>query len=334
MNPKKKITKIIKYKVVVKEKLLITLDQEKVITVKDLKKEFNGVDILNGISFVVALEEIYCILGPDGSGKTTLLEILVGLRKPSSGEVTILQNDISKSYEMREIKKRIGYLPQEFRTYDNLTVKENLQFWGKMYDQMLPVSEIIELFNLTDYANKRYRQLTFPIKRKVGLATAFINDPDIVFLDEPTSGLDQFAKKEIWGILKEFKARGKTIVLTTNQALEPAIVADQVAIIHKGLLKDIGTPLELIDRYSAGSRIIIRFISLTEREKAIKALQDECPFEIIDDNIVISSEEITLAEVLNKLEKVNARYSDIITQKPTLNDAFITLTGEKLSETI
>jgi len=308
-------------------------DQEAVISVSELEKEYDAVDILNGITFNVAAGELFCILGPDGSGKTTLIEILVGLRKPSKGTAKILQYDISKSHEMREIKKQIGFLPQEFRTYDNLTVKENLQFWGKIYDTMVEISEIIEKFNLSEYANKRYRQLSFPIKRKVGLATAFINDPKIVFLDEPTSGLDQFAKKEIWGILREYKAQGKTIVMTTNQALEPSIVADNVAIIHKGLIKDIGTPTELIDRYSSGNRIIIRFINADEQQKAIQILQNECPLEIIQENIVISSEEITLVEVVTKLEKVNARYSDIITQKPTLNDVFVTLTGEKLPET-
>jgi len=200
-----------------------------------------------------------------------------------------------------------------------------------MYDEMIPIDEILELFKLEDRVKTRYRRLPANLKRRVGLAIAFVNNPKIAFLDEPTTGLDQYAKKEVWEILQEFKKRGTTIFITTNQALEPQVLADKVAIIHKGTIKDIGSPVELIDRYSSSSRIIIRFASGDERSKAIQALQSVCPLEILDGEIIISSDEITLPEILAKLEKINVRYTDIITQKPTLNDVFITLTGEKLT---
>ncbi|NHJ40281.1 MAG: ABC transporter ATP-binding protein, partial [Asgard group archaeon] len=275
--------------------------------------------------------EIFCLLGSDGSGKTIFIEILVGLKKLTSGEINILGYNLSNKFDLREIKKITGVLLEEFHTHDNLTVKENILFWGKMYDKMIEIEEILEIFKLKESENIRYKRLSPNLRRKLGLAIAFINDPEIVFLDEPTAVLDQFARKEIWEILKKFRERGKTIVLTTNHAIEPQVIADRVAILHKGLIKDIGTPIELIDRYSSGNKIIIRFTNTNEQQKAIKTLKSDCPLDVSDDEILISSDEISLLEILAKLDKAQVRYSDIITQTPTLNDVFITLTGEKLS---
>jgi len=304
-----------------------------IIDVENLQKNVNSETILSNISFNVYQGELFCFLGPDGSGKSTIIDILVGLRKPTEGKIAILGFDITTPFERREIKKAIGVLPQEFRTHDNLSVKENILFWGKMYDNMYDIDEMLEKFKLVDKANVRYRKLPGYLKRRVGLAIAFVNKPKIVFLDEPTTGLDQFAKKEVWEILLDFKKQGTTIFMTTNQAIEPQVLADRVAIIHKGSIKDIGTPVELIDRYSSSGKIIIKFTSSDERTAAIQILQSNCPLDLIDGDIEISSDEITLLEILAKLDKANIRYSDLITQNPTLNDVFITLTGEKLTST-
>jgi ABC-2 type transport system ATP-binding protein len=308
------------------------VSQDNVIEISNLKKTYSSDDVLAGLSFTVKKGEIFSLLGPDGSGKTTTIEILVGLRKPSDGEISILNFNIKSKIEMREIKKQIGFLPQEFRTHDNLTVKENIQFWGKMYDNMIETPEILSILHLEEKANNRYKHLTPSFKKRVGLAIAFVNDPQIVFLDEPTAGLDQFAKKEVWDIIKQFNKEGKTIFITTNDAIEPQAIADRVAIIHKGLIKDIGTPIELIDRFSSGNKIIIRSPTDQARQDAIDILQSVCPLEILHNEIIISSEETTLLEILEKLDRAKVRYSDIITQKPTLNDVFITLTGEALNK--
>ncbi|MHA1211520.1 MAG: ABC transporter ATP-binding protein, partial [Candidatus Heimdallarchaeota archaeon] len=221
------------------------MSQEIIIEISELRKSYGSNEILGGISLKIMEGEIFSLLGPDGSGKSTFMEILVGLKKPTEGKITIFGYSIKSKIEMREIKKVIGFLPQEFRTHDNLTVKENILFWGKMYDEMIPIDEILELFKLEDRVKTRYRRLPANLKRRVGLAIAFVNNPKIAFLDEPTTGLDQYAKKEVWEILQEFKKRGTTIFITTNQALEPQVLADKVAIIHKGMIKDIGSPVEL-----------------------------------------------------------------------------------------
>ncbi|MGC9780739.1 MAG: ABC transporter ATP-binding protein [Candidatus Heimdallarchaeota archaeon] len=308
------------------------MSQQNVIEIMGLKKTREDDEILAGISFNVQKGEIFALLGSDGSGKSSTMEILVGLQKPTEGDATVLGYDIKSKIKMREIKKLIGVLPQEFRTHDNLTVKENILFWGKMYDKMIEINELLALLQLDNVKGEQYKKLPLNVKRRVGLAIAFVNDPEIVFLDEPSAGLDQFSKKEVWEILKAFNKQGKTIFLTTNDALEPQAIANRVAIIHRGLIKDIGTPMELIDRFSTGNKVIVRCPNEEVKALAIETLQSVCPIEIIDDDIVISSEEITLLEILGKLDKADVRYSDIVTKRPTLNDVFITLTGETLSK--
>ncbi len=308
------------------------MSQQNVIEIMGLKKTRGDDEILAGISFNVRKGEIFALLGPDGSGKSSTMEILVGLQKPTEGGATVLGYDIKSKVKMREIKKIIGVLPQEFRTHDNLTVKENILFWGKMYDKMIEINELLVLLQLDNVRGEQYKKLPPNVKRRVGLAIAFVNDPEIVFLDEPSAGLDQFSKKEVWEILKAFNKQGKTIFLTTNDALEPQALANRVAIIHRGLIKDIGTPVELIDRFSTGNKVIVHCPNEEVKALAIETLQSVCPIEIVEDDIVISSEEITLLEILGKLDKANVRYSDIVTKRPTLNDVFITLTGETLSK--
>ena len=309
-----------------------TLSQEVVIKVTNINKEYDSVEILNEISFEVRKGEIFALLGPDGSGKTTVIEILEGIRSLSNGEVSILGYNVKSKIEMRAIKKRIGVLPQEFSTHGNLTVKENIQFWGKMYDNMIEVSELLTLFNIEEYENVRYSKLPSNIKRKVGLATTLVNDPEIIFLDEPTAGLDYYAKKEIWAIIEEFKKQGKTFFLSTNLAQEPHAIADKVAIIHQGRIRDMGSPEELITRYSSEQTFIVRCPNKESLDKAKKILETITKVEIVSDEIVLTSAEITLLEMLEKLDKEQVKYSDIISSKPSLNDVFLNLTGESLNQ--
>ena len=306
------------------------MSQDIVIKVTNINKEYDSVEVLSEISFEVNKGEIFALLGPDGSGKTVLIEILEGIRSLSNGEAIILGYNVKSKTEMRAIKKRIGVLPQEFSTHGNLTVKENIQFWGKMYDNMVEVSELLSMFHIEEYENVRYSKLPSNIKRKVGLATTFVNDPQIIFLDEPTAGLDYYAKKEIWAIIEEFKKQGKAVFLTTNLAQEPHAIADKVAIIHQGRIRDMGSPEDLIDRYSSEKKFIVRCPNKESLVKAKKILETITKVEIVDDEIMLSSEEITLLEMLEKLDKEKVKYSDIITSRSSLNDVFLNLTGESL----
>ncbi len=306
------------------------MSQDYIIEVRNLVKKYGSVEALSEISFKISKGQIFSLLGSDSSGKTSLIEILVGLRKPTSGEAFVLGFNINSKTEMREIKKRIGVLPQEFKTHDNLTVKENILFWGKMYDKMVDPIELMKLLKLDEVANVRYKKLSNTLKQKVGIATTLVSDPEIIFLDQPTAGLDYYIKKEIWQVLMDLREQGKTIFLTSNDVLEPQAIADRVAILHNGIIKDIGSPNELIDRYSSEKKFIIRCPNKDITKNALKALQEIEVAETETGDLVVSSDEITLLELLEKLEKFNVKYSDIITQSPSLNDVFLILTGEEL----
>ena len=306
------------------------MSQDYIIDIQNLTKVYGSEEVLSSISLKISRGEIFTLLGSDSSGKTSLIEILEGLRKATSGEAFVLGFNIKSKIEMREIKKKIGALPQEFNTHNNLTVKENIMFWGKMYDQMVNPQDLMQMLKLEDVANKRYKNISNTNKRKVGIATALVSDPEIIFLDEPTAGLDYYIKKEIWEILLELKKQGKTIVLTSNDVLEPQAIADRVAILHQGIIKDIGSPRELIERYSSEKKFIIRCPNKDTTQDAIKALEEIEVTEIETGDLTVSSDEITLLELLEKLEKFNVKYSDIITQSPSLNDAFLSLTGVSL----
>ena len=311
------------------------MSQKVVIEVKNLEKKYDSDIAVTNITFSVRKGEIFALLGSDSSGKTSLIEILEGLRKPTSGEAYILGFDINSKIEMREIKKIIGTLPQEFNTHENLSVKENIQFWGKMYDNMLDPDDLMELLGLVEFSSVRYKKLTNNIKRKVAFTITLVNDPELVFLDEPTAGLDQYTKKEIWDLIQSLKERGKTIFLTTNHALEPQAIADRVAILHQGTIKDIGTPDELIERYSSEKKFIIRCPNRDVKREAMLELEG-IPFSENEiGEIIVSSDEITLSELHEKYDKADVKYTDIITQRPTLNDVFLILTGHQLkNETI
>jgi ABC-2 type transport system ATP-binding protein len=169
---------------------------------------------VNDISFDVKRGEIFAFLGPNGAGKTTTVEILVGLRKPTSGRAHVLGFDIAK--DQKEIKKRIGVLPQNFNTYDRLTVKENIEYFAGMFDSRPDVDGLIKLIDLEDKKKEQFRNLSGGLKQRLGIAVALVNDPEMVFLDEPTSGLDPKARHSVWRLIEDLHDKGKTVFLTTH----------------------------------------------------------------------------------------------------------------------
>ncbi|MBD3189971.1 MAG: ATP-binding cassette domain-containing protein [Candidatus Heimdallarchaeota archaeon] len=310
------------------------MDRETVIKVMEITKEFDSVETIAGISFEIYRGEIFALLGPDGAGKTTIVEILEGLRKPTSGHAWILGYDVKNKLALREIKKVIGTLPQEFITFENLTVKENIKYWGKMYDQMVDPRELISLVKLEEKQDELYKNLSSGMKRLVGLAIALVNDPEILILDEPTSGLDLRSRKETWRILEDLRDQGKTVFFTTNHVLEPQAIANRVSIIYEGRIKDIGSPNDLIERYTQGNKVIVRCADSDNKQDAKKVLANLSPKINQEGDLVISGSDLPLLRILETLEKEKIMYTDIITKKPDLNDVFLILTGESLTEEV
>jgi len=308
----------------------LKLENEHAIITEDLVKKYKNVVAVDGISLKVKKGEVFAFLGPNGAGKTTTVEILEGVRTKTSGKAYVLGYDIDKRQDLEQLKKKIGTLPQEFNTHQNLTVRENLKFWSRMYAKNLPIDDLIALVNLEEKAKERYKNLSGGLQRRLGIAIALVNDPELVFLDEPTTGLDPRARRETWAVIEGLKQKGKTVFLTTHYMEEAEVLADTVAIIHKGKIVALGSPAELIDKYGSENKIIVRGSSSKTRDLIHRTLFQLGPMETAEGEVMISTKKAKIAEVIDLLEKEKVPYRDIITQRPSLEDVFLNLTGERL----
>ncbi len=301
---------------------------ESVITVSKLVKRYGDFTAVSGVDFDVREGEVFSILGPNGAGKTTTVEIMECLRTATSGEVRILDLDINS--QSREIKKRIGVLPQEFNSFDLLTVRENIEYFGKMFDHYLDPEELIQTVDLQDKRDEYFKNLSGGLKQRVGVAISMVNDPDIVFLDEPTTGLDPKARREVWEVIRGLKGKGKTVILTTHYMEEAETLSDRVAIMDAGKFIALGTPREIIDTYGSGTVCIIR----GGNERAYETLKDlgtTVELKGLDVHLRLQGKEM-LPEVIMRLDRNGVYYDEVMLKRSTLEDVFLKLTGKRIQE--
>jgi ABC-2 type transport system ATP-binding protein len=243
-----------------------------VIEIRNLSKiyrDFWGrkkVQAVKSLSLDVMKGEVFGLLGPNGSGKTTTMKMLLGLLFPTSGEMTILgkpASDVSKN-------ERIGYLPEESYLYRFLNADETLDFYGRLFD--MPAAErarrsdeLIEMVGLGKARRRQLKEYSKGMTRRIGLAQALINDPDLVLLDEPTSGLDPIGTREMKDLIHQLKAQGKTVVMCSHQLADVQDVCDRIAVLFQGELKVLGRVDELLE---LRNEMQIRTTSLTDAAMA------------------------------------------------------------------
>lgn len=218
------------------------------IITKNLTKKFKDKIAVNGLNLKIAKGELFALLGVNGAGKTTTIKMLSGLILPTSGDIQINGMNIRK--DIYKIKSILNVSPQETAVAPNLTVLENLDFMAGVYeitDKETKINELVKLFHLEEYLNKRCKTLSGGTMRKVSIAISLINDPEILFLDEPTLGLDVISRKELWKVISGLKSK-KTIILTTHYMEEAEALSDRIGIMAKGNLVDVGTSSELIKK--------------------------------------------------------------------------------------
>jgi len=220
-----------------------------IITVKDLVKEYGPLRAVDGISFEVMEGEIFGLLGPNGAGKTTTLEIIETLREPTSGTVTVCGLSIRK--EADAIKQQIGVQLQAAGYYPSLTLIELIRLFAGLYNRDVDAEEILGKVALIDKAKAKYKELSGGQKQRFSIATTLINQPRVVFLDEPTTGLDPQARRNLWDLIRDIRAKGTTVVITTHYMDEAEQLCDRVAIVEKGKVIAIDTPDALIDKLVA-----------------------------------------------------------------------------------
>ena len=219
--------------------------QNKIISVKNLVKNYGSFNAVKGISFDVYEGEIFGLLGPNGAGKSTTLEIIETLRQKTSGEVMVCGMNLDK--DPHDIKKIIGVQLQTSGFYPGLTLVELIHLFGGLYNQPVKPLELLQLVNLSDKAKSKCKELSGGQKQRFSIATTLINKPKIIFLDEPTTGLDPQARRNLWELIKDIRSQGTTVIITTHYMDEAEQLCDRIAIMDEGKIISMDSPDKMID---------------------------------------------------------------------------------------
>ncbi len=301
-----------------------------VVEVDSLVKVYGGLRAVDGVSFEVFEGEVFAFLGPNGAGKTTTVEILECLRPLSGGSAKVFGYDVVRGGDVKEIKRRIGVLPQEFSALDKLSVRENIDLIGSMYRKRLDTLEVIKMLDLQDKTNERFENLSGGLKQRVGVAAALVSDPELVFLDEPTTGLDPKARREVWEVIENMQKLGKTVFLTTHYMEEAQVLADRIAIINKGKIATIGSPQELIAMHGGLKTLIIR----NGGKKLADALEERYGSTTLGhgEDVFVKVDNVKeMWQVLSELTSMNVE-RDVEVKTPTIDDVFLKITGGRITE--
>ena len=241
--------------------------QKIIISVKGLKKNYGAFEAVKGISFEVYEGEIFGLLGPNGAGKSTTLEIIETLREKTSGAIMVDGLDLDRDAD--NIKKIIGVQLQTSGYYPGLNLIELIALFSGLYNQTANARELLKLVNLEDKAKNKYKELSGGQKQRFSIATTLINKPKIIFLDEPTTGLDPQARRNLWQLIKDIRAEGTTVIITTHYMDEAEQLCDRIAIMDEGKIIALASPDKLIDDLVATG---------FERPKQVKAANLEDVF--------------------------------------------------------
>jgi ABC-2 type transport system ATP-binding protein len=309
------------------------MENEYSVAAEELTKEFGDFTAVDHISFRITTGEIFGFLGPNGSGKTTTIRMLLGLLRPTGGSATVLGYDIEK--EPEQIRKRIGYMSQQFSLYNDLTVSENLNFYGGTYGvtgQRLRDRKdyILEMANLKGREREMTKNLSGGWKQRLALGTAIIHEPDMLFLDEPTAGVDPISRRAFWDLLYELSDQGTTIFVTTHY-MDEAEHCQSLAFIHLGRIVARGTPQEIKETIMKGQ---VMEIDCADPDLALSTLRDSSLFDEVAlygalIHVVgadLEAHRSTIEHLLRD-EKVEITSMDIIA--PSLEDVFISSIKEE-----
>lgn len=290
-----------------------------VIDVVNLRKQYKDVIAVDNVSFSVQQGHCFGLLGPNGAGKTTTIEMMEGIIEPSAGTIAFGDTPINKA-----ITEKIGIQFQNTALQDYLTVKETLKLFSSFYVKTASIDELVELCDLADFFDRDNRLLSGGQRQRLLLALALINDPDIVFLDEPTTGLDPQARRNFWQLIKNIKARNKTIILTTHYMDEAEQLCDDIVIMDQGNIIESGTPRELLKKHFEHI-----FIYLPAEQVPATLIANNA-WKVMEQQVEISSTNVekTLAMLLAQgisLEGLHVKSAN-------LDDLFLKLTGHSLRE--
>ncbi len=293
-----------------------------------------AVEAVNGLDLEIACGECFGLLGPNGAGKTTTIEILEGLLDATAGDVQVLGERWGQGND-RALRQRIGVSLQETKLTEKLTVFETICLFRAFYDEGLDPQEVLDMVELDEKRSSWVGKLSGGQKQRLAIATALVGDPELLFLDEPTTGLDPQSRRQLWDVLRDLRADGRTVLLTTHYMDEAERLCDRVAIVDHGKVIAVGTPAELIARIGGENYIEFR-LDGSEPLGDAELLQLPAVVRIRreDESLVLAVTAVHVAlPALLELVQARARsLAELTTRHASLEDVFVTLTGRHLRD--
>jgi ABC-2 type transport system ATP-binding protein len=299
---------------------------EPVIFVDHLTRRFGDFVAVNEVSFAVQPGEIIGYLGPNGSGKTTTFRMLLGLLTPSAGHAAVLGYDVYRQAE--EVRARVGYMSQKFAIYDDLTVWENLQFYGGVYGitQRERIAETAQQVGLANQKNVLTRELSVGWRQRLALGIALVHNPRLLFLDEPTSGVDPSARRTFWDLIYGLAEQGVTVLVTTHY-MDEAEYCHRVAMMRDGRLLAMDTPLALKEQFVPGRVWEFTTDPLIDGLHVLSQAQGVIRAGLSGDHLrVIAEPDLDESQLVEALRQAGVRVAAVQPGEPTLEDVFLNLT--------
>ena len=300
-------------------------------------KNYGGFCAVNNVSLEIPKGICFGLLGPNGAGKTTMIQMIQASSPITNGKLEVLGIDtISDS---REIRKKIGVIPQEDNLDPDFSVRYNLLVYARYFGIGLDeakekAEELLKKVELTDKADQEINNLSGGMKRRLIVARGMINEPELLILDEPTTGLDPQARHSVWDQIRIFKNEGKTVLLTTHYMDEAEILCDELAIMDSGRILIQGNPKELIKKTIGNDAAELVALSLGKDEETLNLIEKKCKlmkvsFSRVTDRIILYGKEIE--NIISEF-KDEENLTDIIRRRATLEDVFLNLTGRQLRD--
>jgi ABC-2 type transport system ATP-binding protein len=305
---------------------------EPVIAVDALEKSYGSVRAVDAISFEVAAGEIFGVVGPNGAGKTTTIECLEGLRAPDGGRVSVLGLDPRRDGDA--LRERIGAQLQQSALPARMRVEEAMRLFASFYKRPLEPEAILEGLGLADRKRVAYADLSGGQKQRLSIALALVGDPQLVFFDELTSGLDPQARHATWDLVRDVRAKGKTVFLTTHYMEEAERLCDRVMIIDAGRIVALDTPAALVHALGAEQRIAFDSNGMADEVLgALRAIPGVERVERSADRVMVYGQsDRLLAPLLDVLKDAHLSFHDLQTEQPNLEDVFLALTGREMRD--
>ena len=311
-----------------------------ILEVIHLVKSYGSFNAVDDISFSIQEGEIFSLLGPNGAGKTTTISMLSTLFPPTSGDALIGGHSITK--EPMAVRQLIGIVPQDLALYEEMSARENLNFWGQMYGltgKTLKerVEEVLEQTGMTEKASQRIKTYSGGMKRRVNISVGLLHKPRLLFMDEPTVGIDPQSRRVILDSVKDLNHSGMTVLYTTHYMEEAQELSDRVGIIDHGKLIALGTQEELTHQVGETDTLILHVSETDPVEKLVEAIRGLEGVKHADQNdhaiaVVTSKAEEILAPVITKANEIGVKIRSVDIQEPNLESVFLHLTGRALRD--